>query len=250
MRRILTIALMLLLCSGCSAKVKQYGVQVVSEYKHDADAYTQGLFWHGGQLYESTGQNGKSSFRRVELESGKVLTRMDFDRKYFAEGSVMLGGNLYILTWLNKVAFVYDASTLKYKQAYSYPREGWGLTTDGKSLIASDGSADIFFLTGDFKLERTIRVTMDGRPVRNLNELEWIDGKIWANIYTTDSIVIIDPQTGKVEGVVDCTGLLPDKLRTPSTDVLNGIAYNPETEKIYLTGKNWKRLYEIRLISK
>ena len=175
---------------------------------------------------------------------------MNFQQKYFGEGSVMLGGNLYILTWLNKVAFVYDAKTLEYKQTYSYPREGWGLTTDGKSLIASDGSSRLYFLSPEFKQERYVDVKMDGRAVRNLNELEYIDGKVWANIYMTDLIVIINPADGTVEASIDCSGLLPKKLREPRTDVLNGIAQDPATGKIYLTGKYWPRLYEVRLVPK
>ena len=247
--RILAVLALALLCTSCSgAGVKQYKIQVVKEYPHDAQAYTQGLFFEGGRFYESTGQFGQSSFREVELATGKVLSKMNFQQKYFAEGSVMLGDKLFILTWLNKVAFVYDAGTLEYRQTYSYPREGWGLTTDGKSLIASDGSARLYFLTPEFKQERSVTVKMDGRPVRLLNELEYIDGKVWANVYTTDLIVIINPADGTVEATVDCSGLLPDKLRKPDTDVLNGIAQDPATGKIYLTGKNWPRLYEIKLV--
>ena len=237
-------------CAGCSARVKQYKVEVVKEYPHDTGAYTQGLFFDGGRFYESTGQFGESSFREVELATGKVLSKMNFQQKYFGEGSVMLGGNLYILTWLNKVAFVYDAKTLEYKQTYSYPREGWGLTTDGKSLIASDGSSRLYFLSPELKQERYVDVKMDGRAVRNLNELEYIDGKVWANIYMTDLIVIINPADGTVEASIDCSGLLPKKLREPRTDVLNGIAQDPATGKIYLTGKYWPRLYEVRLVPK
>jgi glutamine cyclotransferase len=206
------------------------------------------LFFHDGAMYESTGMNGESTLRKVDLESGKALERQDFSRKYFVEGSVALGGIIYVLTWTNKVAFMYDAATLAYKGAWSYPREGWGLTTDGKSLIASDGSSKLYFLTPDFKLEKSVSVTMNGRPLRYLNELEWIDGRIWANVYTTDMIVIINPEDGKVEASIDCTGLLPRHLRTERTDVLNGIARNPADGKIYLTGKYWPRLYEVKLI--
>jgi glutaminyl-peptide cyclotransferase len=248
MIRILLPLALALLCAGCSARVKQYKVEVVKEYPHDTGAYTQGLFFDGGRFFESTGQFGESSFREVELATGKVLSKMNFQQKYFGEGSVMLGGNLYILTWLNKVAFVYDAKTLEYKQTYSYPREGWGLTTDGKSLIASDGSARLYFLTPEFEQERYVDVKMDGRSVRNLNELEYIDGKVWANVYMTDLIVIINPTDGTVEASIDCSGLLPQKLREPRTDVLNGIAQDPATGKIYLTGKYWPRLYEVRLV--
>lgn len=247
MRRIIFVLciLMLCCCSG-TARVKQYKVKVVREYAHDTGAYTQGLFFDGDQLCESTGQYGQSSYRKVDLESGKVLEKMDFGRKYFGEGSAILDGKLYILTWTNNVIFVYDPMTLKYEKSFSYPREGWGLTTDGKSLIASDGSSHIYFLSGDIKLQKTLNVTLDGRPVRYLNELEWINGRIWANVYTTDIIVIINPESGKVEGRIDCRGLLPSFMRAPETDVLNGIAVNGD--RIFLTGKYWPRLYEVKLV--
>ena len=159
----------------------------------------------------------------------------------------MFDGNLYILTWESRVAFVYDAATLEYKNTWKYPREGWGLTTAGNRLIASDGSAYLYFTDDKFAQKEKIQVTFNGRPVRYLNELEYIDGKIWANVYTADEIVIINPKNGEVEGIINCRGLLPDQLRTSDTDVLNGIAYNPKDGKIYLTGKNWPRMYEIRL---
>lgn len=248
MKHIISICVCVL-CSilSCSAKVERYKIEVVKAYPHDTGSYTQGLFWHGGSLYESTGLNGKSTFRKVELQSGKALTKLPFNRKYFVEGSVILGDKLYILTWTNKVIFIYDANTLEYRSTYSYPREGWGLTTDGKSLISSDGSSRIYFLTPELKFERSINVTLNGRAVRYLNELEWIDGRIWANVYTTDTIVIINPDTGIVEATVDCEGLLPERLRTSDTDVLNGIAVDSEG-RIFLTGKNWPELYEVKLV--
>lgn len=244
----ITLALALTLSSCANAKVRQYRLQVVKEYPHDRTSYTQGLFFFGGQMYESTGLNGKSTFRKVDIATGKPLFRLNFDRRYFLEGSVEIGGNIYMLTWQNQVAFVYDAKTLTYKSTFSYPREGWGLTTDGKSLIASDGTSNLYFLDDNFKTVKTLPVRMDGRPVHFLNELEFIDGKVWANVYMSDLIVIIDPANGAVTGVVDCTGLLPDKLKYSDTDVLNGIAYNPADGKIYLTGKNWCRLYEVKLV--
>ena len=248
MKHIISICVCVL-CSilSCSAKVERYKIGVVKAYPHDTGSYTQGLFWHDGSLYESTGLNGKSTFRKVDLQSGKALTKLPFNRKYFVEGSVILGDKLYILTWTNKVIFIYDAATLEYRSTYSYPREGWGLTTDGKSLISSDGSSRIYFLTPELKFERSINVTLNGRAVRYLNELEWIDGRIWANVYTTDTIVIINPDTGIVEATVDCEGLLPERLRTSDTDVLNGIAVDSEG-RIFLTGKNWPELYEVKLV--
>ena len=248
MKHIISICVCVL-CSilSCSAKVERYKIEVVKAYPHDTGSYTQGLFWHDGSLYESTGLNGKSTFRKVDLQSGKALTKLPFNKKYFVEGSVILGDKLYILTWTNKVIFIYDANTLEYRSTYSYPREGWGLTTDGKSLISSDGSSRIYFLTPELKFERSINVTLNGRAVRYLNELEWIDGRIWANVYTTDTIVIINPDTGIVEATVDCEGLLPERLRTSDTDVLNGIAVDSEG-RIFLTGKNWPELYEVKLV--
>ncbi len=248
MKHIISICVCVL-CSilSCSAKVERYKIEVVKAYPHDTESYTQGLFWHDGSLYESTGLNGKSTFRKVDLQSGQALTKLPFNKKYFVEGSVILGDKLYILTWTNKVIFIYDANTLEYRSTYSYPSEGWGLTTDGKSLISSDGSSRIYFLTPELKFERSINVTLNGRAVRYLNELEWIDGRIWANVYTTDTIVIINPDTGIVEATVDCDGLLPERLRTSDTDVLNGIAVDSEG-RIFLTGKNWPELYEVKLV--
>ena len=251
MRRLITAILSIFVLLSCAdASVKVYKLDVVAEYPHDTDSYTQGLFFHDGQLYESTGMNGKSTFRKVDLASGKPLKRLDFDKKYFVEGSVILGDNLYILTWESRVAFMYDAKTLEFKSSWSYPREGWGLTTDGKQLIASDGSATLFFMDENFALKDRVIVKCEDRPVRLLNELEYIDGKIWANVYTSNEIVIINPKNGNVEGVIDCRGLLPKELYRPDTDVLNGIAYNPKDGKIYLTGKNWPKMYEIRLVEK
>ena len=239
-----------LVCTSCQAKIKQYKIKVVNEYPHDSHAYTQGLFFYGGELYETTGQYGESTFRKVDLTTGEPKESLKFNKKYFAEGSAELDGKVYVLTWESKVAFVYDAATMAYEKAYSYPREGWGITTDGTQLITSDGSSRLYFLDKDFQLQRSVIVRLDGRPVHYLNELEYIDGKIWANMYMSDLIFIIDPETGNIEGAIDCAGLLPNSLREEGTDVLNGIAYNPETKKIYLTGKNWPRLYEVKLVLK
>lgn len=252
--RLVLAALVALLPLGCRAQKKagRWNIEVVKEYPHDTGSYTQGLFFHEGRLFETTGLNGKSTLRINDLATGQAQESRKFSRKYFAEGSVVLGDRLYVLTWTNKVVFVYDPETLEYRSTWSYPREGWGLTTDGRSLIASDGSSKLYFMTPDLKVEKTLTVTLNGRPLRLLNELEWIDGKIWANIYTTDSIAVIDPKTGAVEALIDCSGLLPDKLRTQDTDVLNGIAVLGEgrSQRIFLTGKNWPRLYEVRVLKK
>ena len=247
MRKLLLIALIACITCACQAQVKQYRPKVVKEYPHDVAAYTQGLFFHDGILYETTGQYGTSTIRTVDLATGQPIVEKKLNRKYFGEGSAILNGDLFVLTWTNKVAFRYDAKTLNYKQTLSYPREGWGLTTDGKRLIASDGTSTLYFLDENLKTQGKLQVTLNGKPLRNLNELEWIDGKIWANVYLTDMIVIIDPKSGKVEGALDCTGLLPNSLYTSSTDVLNGIALDASGH-IYLTGKNWPRMYQIELM--
>ena len=247
-KRLILIALALAVLVSCQGKVKKYRLNVIKEYPHDTSSYTQGLFFHDGTLYESTGQMGESTMRTVDLESGKPIRKLSFSDQYFIEGSVILDDELFILSWLNRVAFIYDANTLEYKETYSYPRQGWGLTTDGKSLIASDGSSTLYFLDKRFNVQHTVRVTRDDKTVTMLNELEWIDGKIWANIYTTDDIAIINPRTGVVEGMIDCSGLLDKSLRTQKTDVLNGIAYNPADGKIYLTGKYWPKMFEIELV--
>lgn len=239
--------MLLMLCSCSGSELKRYRLEVVAEYPHDTQSYTQGLFFDNGQLYESTGLNGKSTFRVVDLQTGKALKRLDFDKKYFVEGSVIFDGNLYIMTWQNRVVFIYDAETLEYKSTHRYSRQGWGITSDGKQLIASDGTANLYFMDGNLKLDRKMLVTLNDKPVMWLNELEYIDGRVWANVYTSDEIVIINPRTGKVEGVIDCSGLLPRKLHSDTTDVLNGIAFNPADGKIYLTGKNWPKMYEVKL---
>lgn len=230
------------------ARIKTYRLDVVAEHPHDVNSYTQGLFFHDGVMYESTGQYGESSMRTVDMRTGKYIKRKKIDKKYFVEGSVVFDGDLYVLTWMEKTVFIYDPKTLELKSQKAYPREGWGLTTDGEYLIASDGTSNLYFLDKDLQLKRYVQVKLGNRPIKFLNELEYIDGKIWANVYTSDEIVIINPKTGYVEGVIDCKDLLPQELRTYDTDVLNGIACSPQDGKIYLTGKNWPKLYEIRLV--
>ncbi len=256
MLKLFLLVLPLLIGTGCGGRQKKSAqtaeavrctVEVVKEYPHSTESYTQGLFFHDGRLYESTGQYGQSYFCEVDIPTGERSRRFNLDRKYFGEGSVMFGGKLYFLTWRNYVVLVYDAETLKFEKNIVNPREGWGLTTDGKSLIMSDGSSNIYFLDRNFSVQRRIVVKNGRKSVGMLNELEWIDGKIWANVYLTDEIVVINPENGAVEKIIDCSGLLREDLRTPETDVLNGIAHNPADGKTYITGKLWPRLFEIKI---
>ena len=245
------VALLLLPLLGCAQKVKEYKLQVLETLPHDQGAYTQGLFFYNGELYESCGQYGSSSFRKADLKTGKDLRRLNFDGRYFVEGSCVHDGLLYILTWREHKCFVYDINTFKYLGELYNPREGWGLTSNGKDLILSDGSSKIYFLDPQtFAVRGTKEVKMNGKPVTLLNELEYINGEIWANVYVQDYIVIIDPETGTVKGKIDCRGLLPSSLKKPTTDVLNGIALNTATGDLYLTGKYWPTMYKVKIVEK
>lgn len=235
-------------CLNAKTPVKYYTAKQAARYPHDITSYTQGLFFHGGKMYESTGQYGESSFRQVDIRTGNAVRRIDFARQYFVEGSVALDGRLYILTWTNGVCFVYDMESLEYLGQYYLGRQGWGLTTDGSQLIASDGSSKIFFIDpSGFSVKRSVDVKLNGKAVDFINELEYIDGKIWANVYLTENILIINPEDGNVEGVVDCGSLYPKSQRSSRDDVFNGIAYDPSDGSVYVTGKYWKYLYKIEI---
>lgn len=227
----------------------QYAVRTVCP--HDRKAYTQGLLWHDGFLYESTGILGESSLRRVDLPSGNVLQRVDLPAEYFGEGLALLGDRLYQLTWENNKALVYDRNTFEKLAEFNYAGEGWGLATDGTWLYMSDGTERIRVLDPEtFRAVRTLDVYTDQRKIVYINEMEWIEGELWANVYTTDQIVRIDPQTGAVTGVIDLSGLLPQADLSAETDVLNGIAYDARRKRIFVTGKYWNKLFEIEIIRK
>ncbi len=248
---LLACALPLAACSASGQNVKTYGYKVEESVPHDVASYTQGLFFYDGTLYESAGQYGESNFRKVDLKSGRVLERTNFEGRYFAEGACVLGNRLYVLTWREGECFVYDIRTMQRLGTCRYTGEGWGLTNDGKSLIMSNGTSTITFRNPEnFAVERSITVTLRDKKVANLNELEYIKGEIWANVYGSDLIVRIDPATGVVRSVVNCNGLLPAAQRRPRTDVLNGIALNPATGDIWLTGKYWPKMYRIKLVEK
>ncbi len=228
-----------------------YTLKVLESLPHDRNAYTQGLFFHDGVLYESCGQYGQSHFKKCDLATGKALRRLDFEPKYFVEGSCVLNNMLYILTWQEHKCFVYDINSLKYLGELPNFTEGWGITTNGNDLIMTDGSSNLYFLDPmTFAVRKKLKVKLRGREVEYLNELEYINGEIWANVYCSDVILIIDPATGTVKGVVDCKNLLPNSLKTSTTDVLNGIAYNPATKSLYLTGKNWPKMYKVEVVKR
>lgn len=230
------------------APVPEYTYEVVHAWPHDRGAFTQGLLYHEGVLYESTGLNGASSLRKVELKTGKVLQEVSVSPQYFAEGLALLNGKLFQLTWQNHECFVYDLATLGETKEFSYPGEGWGLTSDGQSLIMSDGTPQIRFIDPvTFEVKRTINVATGNRPDTELNELEYIKGEIFANVWRSNQILRIDPATGQVRGIIDLTGLLPPEDHDIATDVLNGIAYDARGGRLFVTGKRWPKLFEIRI---
>ena len=246
---VLVLALTSCGCSSAKKGVVQYKAEVVAEYPHDPSSYTQGLFFHEGALYESVGQYNESAMRKMDLATGRNIKTVSLGAGVFAEGSVILDSTLYILTWQNGQAYICDPVSFGIRDRVAYPREGWGLTTDGEQLIASDGTDVLYFMDKALKVQREVHVTRAGKPQQLLNELEYIDGKVWANVYTYDDILIINPDSGIVEGVIDCSGLLKPKDRDLRTDVLNGIAVGPDG-KIYVTGKYWKKLLEITIKEK
>jgi glutamine cyclotransferase len=227
---------------------RTFGYEIVHVYPHDADAFTQGLTFQDGKLLESTGQEGRSSLRRVELETGKVLQKVDVPGPYFGEGITLLKGRIYQLTWQHQLGFIYDAWTFEEIGKFNYQGEGWGLTNDGQSLIVSDGTNRLRFLDPDnFRVRKTIAVFDGTMPVMEINELEYVQGEIYANIWHADRIARIDPQTGRIVGWIDLTGLLARGEVHDEEAVLNGIAYDETNGRLFVTGKLWPKLFEIRV---
>ena len=263
MKKILWIGLLGLLLAACSGRAnsrqstpqqtpeapRNYTYRVVATHPHSTESYTQGLLFADGVMWEGTGNYGHSRLQRIDLETGAVKVVASLPRSEFGEGIALLNGKIYQLTWMENKAYLYDAATSKVLRTFTYTGEGWGLTTDGERLYMSDGSEYIRILDPETFAEKgKIAVTYEGSPVRMVNELEWIDGRIWANVYLTDQLIIIHPETGRVEGVVDLRGLLSEEDVTATTDVLNGIAYDAATGRIFVTGKNWNKIFEIELI--
>ncbi len=255
---VLGLALTCIQCNGDTPAKKaepppnvpapKYGYQIVNIWPHDSNAFTQGLILQDGKLLESTGQEGFSSLRRVDPESGKILQKVDVPEPYFAEGIAELNGKVYQLTWQHQVGFIYDAQTFQKVGQFNYEGEGWGLATDGQSLILSDGSNRIRFLDpSSFRVTRTITVLDAGKPINELNELEYVNGEIYANVWHDNRIATIDPQSGRVTSWIDLNGLMPEgELHDPEA-VLNGIAYDKANDRLIVTGKLWPRLFEIKI---
>ncbi len=230
---------------------QQYTYRVINSYPHDIRAFTQGLIFHDGYLYESTGRHGESTLRKVDLETGEVLRSLNLDKEFWGEGLCLHDGNLYQLTWKSNVGFIYDKETFRVLRRIHYPTEGWGLTSDGINIYKTDGSHYVYLMDPRYFSETgRIEVFDHNGKVEQLNELEFIDGHIYANVFLTDNIVIIDPVTGQVTGVVDLTGILDQRYHHPDLDVLNGIAWDSEGERLFVTGKNWPRLFEIELVAR
>ncbi|WP_411280032.1 glutaminyl-peptide cyclotransferase [Gemmatimonas sp.] len=231
-----------------SARTPTYSYEVVQSYPHDPRAFTQGLVWHDDRLFESTGQVGQSTIREVELNSGRVIRQQELEAPHFGEGIVLLGDQLFQITWTTGKAFVYDWKTFKRTGQFTYEGEGWGLTTDGTAIIMSNGTSSLVWRDpATFTIQKTITVSDHGTPVSQLNELEWVKGEIWANLWQSEQIARIDPTTGNVTGWIDLAGILPPIDRTGNEDVMNGIAYDATRDRLLVTGKLWSKLYEIKL---
>jgi glutaminyl-peptide cyclotransferase len=227
---------------------KQLGYKVVNTYPHDITAYTQGLFYLNGQLIESTGQKGSSTLRRVEIKTGKVLQSVNLDRQYFGEGATIINNEIYQITWTSRKGFVYDPETFNLIRTFDYLTQGWGLTTIKDKLVMSDGSNILYYLEPQtFSEVKRLEVYNHLGPVTQLNELEYINGKIYANIYLSDKIVIINPETGMVEAEVDFSTLLSPNDKHRTIDVFNGIAWDDENQRLFVTGKNWPKLFEVKI---
>ncbi|MGM5471086.1 glutaminyl-peptide cyclotransferase [Flavobacteriaceae bacterium LMO-SS05] len=232
---------------------KIYTYNIINQYPHDITSYTQGLEFHNGELYESTGQYGESKLRKVDYKTGSVLKNIDLTKAYFGEGMTILNDKIYQLTWQENTGFVYDLATFEKTESFKYgeSKEGWGLCNDGKVLYKSDGTENIWVLNPETKAEEShIQAYHNRGKVVGLNELEWVNGKIYANRYQLNGVAIINPENGAVEGVIDFSPLRKLVTQHQGLDVLNGIAYNPDTQTLFVTGKRWDKLFEVQIIEK
>jgi len=227
----------------------RYTYRIVATYPHDPRAFTQGLFEAQGELYESTGQVGESTIRRVRIEDGEVLQAVHIPREQFGEGIVNWGDQIISISWRDGIGYRWDRRTLRRLGEWRYRGEGWGLTQNGRDIIMSDGTSELRFLDpATLQERRRLNVTLNGQPLADLNELEWIEGEVFANVWTTAAIVRIDPATGRVTGIVDLSSLAAENGGNDPDSVLNGIAYDAAGDRLFVTGKNWPRLYEIDLV--
>ena len=236
--------------SFTSSSIKTYSYRIINSYPHDPNAFTQGLEYDDGLLYEGTGGYGQSSLRRVDIQTGRVVDIVHLEDEFFAEGIAIWKDRIIQLTWRSYQGFVWDKENLTQTGSFSYRREGWGITSDATRLIMSDGSDALYFLDpSDYSLQGSIRVTADGEPVKGLNELEYINGMIYANLWPSTWIAIISPDTGEVTGRIDLSGIMDEGgIPKRRVDVLNGIAYDPSEDRLFVTGKLWPSLFEIELV--
>ncbi len=232
-----------------NTELKKYTYDIVRTFNHDPLAYTQGLFFYEGNLYESTGQRGESSLRKIDPQTGKVLKKVALADEYFGEGITRINDEIFMLTWTSGKCFVYDINTFKQKREYKYPGEGWGLTsTEDNHLMMTDGSNYIRYIDPNtFEVKNTIAIYYQNSPVNALNEIEKVDNIILANIYTSDAIAVIDLNTNQMQGIIDCSELRKTLKDNPRAEVLNGIAYDKETKHLYVTGKYWNTMFEIKV---
>lgn len=260
-KHILIVLTMVSVLSSCNAGRKRQGrtetppepvrytYRIINSYPHSTQSYTQGLEYVDGTMWEGTGLNGKSFLQTISLEDGTVTHLNKLPDHEFGEGITILGRKIYQLTWQSRLVHIYDKKSCKLLRNAAYNGEGWGLANDGEKIYMSDGSGSIRIIEGDtFRQKGSIDVTLNGRSVEWINELEWIEGKLWANVYTSSCILIINPENGQVEGLVNLEGILSEEETDERTDVLNGIAYDKASKRIFVTGKNWPKIFEIELI--
>jgi len=253
LRRSRTLLFLLMCCASfllqAQEQVPRYGYKVINTYPHNINSFTQGLLYHEGFLFEGTGKNGQSSLSKINLDDGEVLMSKNLSQRYFGEGIEIVGEKIYQLTWQSHLVFVYDKSSFDSVGSHYNATEGWGLAYDGEHLILSDGTAALQFMDPEtFAPQRSVQVEYAGNAISQLNELEYINGEVWANVWQTDYILRIDPATGKVNSIIDLSGLSQQTQLGSSEAVLNGIAWDAEGERLFVTGKHWAHLFEIELL--
>ncbi len=230
--------------------LEEYTYKIVNTFPHDVSSFTEGFEFYNGYFYESTGLYGKSFLKKIDMKTGRSLQAVSLQKKFFGEGITILNGKIYQLTYKEKTGLIYDIKTFEKIGEFSYQTEGWGLTNDGKNLIMSDGTSYLYFLSPEnFKIERIVKVKIKNNEVKNLNELEYVNGEIYANVWQKDEIFIIDPEKGIVKSIIDLSGILSNE-ELENLDVLNGIAFDKENKRLFITGKYWPKVFEIEIVKK